>query len=330
MKTIRFLIYAAIAIITIGCSQTTTHKNFIAGDPLDQWHEGPAKASILNFVKNVTDETHSGFIPAPDRIAVFDMDGTILLEKPYPINFDVIISLLEHQITGNPALAQKQPYKAIQEQDWAYFDTLSYDGDDGIYNILLTSTEGYTEDQYKDFILEYFKTFTDKRFNKPYPQLVYVPMVQLIQYLEEKQFEVYIVSGSDPQFTRTFCEDAAHIPSQNVIGTTILTEWVETDTGSYFIRLREFVKPINDEGGKAVNILNKIGKVPVIAVGNSPGDYPMLQFSKNSRNNLQMIVNHDDSVREYVYDYEKMKKMCLENGWMEISMKNDFKTIFDK
>lgn len=330
MKTSRILLFATIAILCFSCTGPTTEKNIVAGDPLDLWNEGPAKASILSFVNEVTDEASPNFIAAPDRVAVFDMDGTILLEKPNPVNFDVIIRLLEEQIASNPALTREQPYKAIHEQDWAYFDTLGYFGDDGVYSILLKASAGYTEDQYRDFILDYFKTVTDKRFNKPYDQLVYVPVVQLIRYLQDNRFEVYIVSGSDPQFTRTFCEDAANIPSRNVIGTTILTEWVETDTGSYFIRVHEFVKPINDAGGKAVNILNKVGKVPVIAVGNSPGDYHMLQYSKNSPISLQLIVNHDDSLREYVYDYEKMKTMCQEKGWLEISMKNDFKVIFSE
>jgi hypothetical protein len=328
MKALRLLIFATIAIIGFACSRPIHQNEIATADPLSEWNEGKAKASILNFVKTVTDENHPDFVPVPDRVAVFDMDGTFLLEKPNPVNFDVVIRMLVKQMADNPSLAQKQPYKAIYDQDWAYFDTLSEYGDNGLFSILRKATAGFTEDQYRDYILDYFKTVTDKRFNKPYNQLVYVPMVQLFKYLQENQFEVYIVSGSDPGFTRTFCEDAAHIPSCNVIGTTILTKWIETDTGSYFIRMNEIVEPINDEGGKAVNILNKVGKVPVIAIGNSPGDYHMLEYSKNSPISLQMIVNHDDSAREYVYDYEKMKKMCRENGWQEISMKNDFKVIF--
>jgi hypothetical protein len=115
---------------------------------------------------------------------------------------------------------------------------------------------------------------------------------------------------------------------QNVIGTTVLTKWVKTDSGSYFIRIHKFVEPINDEAGKPVNILNKIGKVPVFAVGNSAGDYHMLEYSKNASFSLQMIVNHDDSLREYNYEAEKMKMLCKDNRWQEISMKNDFKVIF--
>lgn len=323
------ILLVAIAILGFGCAEQATQKNIVAADPLDLWNEGPAKASILTFIKSVTDEANPAFIPVADRVAVTDMDGTFLLEKPNPVNFDVVIRMMRDQISANPALAQKQPYKAINEQDWAYFDTLAYD-ENGIYSILTTATAGYTEDQYRDYILNYYNTVRDKRFDKPYNQLVFAPMVQLFRYLQENQFEIYIISGSDPQFTRTLCEKSAGIPVRNVTGTTILTKWVETDTGSYFVRVNEIVKPINDEGGKPVNILYEVGKLPVIAMGNSPGDYPMLQLSKNSPQSLQMIVNHDDSAREYVYDNEIMKKMCRENGWQEISMKNDFKVIFSE
>lgn len=327
MKTTRFLIFAAIAILVLGCTPSSQKDDLAAGDPLDQWNEGPVKASIISFINIVTDETSPDFIPVSDRVAVTDMDGTFLLEKPNPVNFDVIIRLMTDQIASDPGLTQNQPYKAIHEQDWAYFDTLGYD-ENGVYSLLRDATAGYTEGQYRAYLINYYNTVRDERFNKPYNQLVFAPMVQLFRYLQDHQFQIYIISGSDPQFTRTLCERSAGIPVQNVIGTTILTKWVETDTGSYFVRENEIVKPINDEGGKAVNILNKTGKVPVIAIGNSPGDYHMLQYSKNSRKSLQMIVNHDDEEREYVYDTEKMSKMCRENGWLEISMKNDFKVVF--
>jgi phosphoserine phosphatase len=313
----------------LGCAPSSQQNDITTKDPLDLWNEGPVKSSILSFVKAVTDESNPAFIPVPDRVAVTDMDGTFLLEKPMPVNMDVIIRLMMDQIAGNPSLALKQPYKAINEQDWTYFDTLGYD-ENGVFSLLRNATDGYTEDQYRDYILNYYKTVTDKRFNKPYNQLVFAPMVQLFRYLQENQFEIYIVSGSDPMFTRTLCEESAGIPVQNVTGTTILTQWVETDSGSTFVRMNEIVKPINDVGGKPVNILYKVGKVPVISIGNATSDYPLLKFSENSANSLQLVVNHDDSAREYVYDYEKVKAMCQKNKWQEISMKNDFKVVFSE
>jgi phosphoserine phosphatase len=329
MKSLKLLIFSALALMMPGCTPSSQQNEKAINDPLDQWNEGPVKTSILSFIKTVTDETSPDFIPVSDRVAVTDMDGTFLLEKPFPVNMDVIIRLMNEQIAVNPALAQKQPYKAIYENDWAYFDTLGYE-EDGVYSLLRSATSGYTEEQLCNYIHNYYKTFTDKRFNKPYNQLVFAPVVQLYRYLQDNQFEIYIVSGSDPMFARTLCEKSAGIPVQNVIGTTILAQWVETDTGSVFVRVNELVKPINDEGGKAVNILYKVGKVPVIAIGNSPGDYPMLQYSKNSPISLQMIINHDDSAREYVYDHEIMKTMCKENGWLEVSMKDDFKVVFSE
>ena len=329
MKTLRSILTSAgIVIIGLSCLLSSCREDIIENDPLSLWNDNAAKNAIVTLLKTVTDANNPDFLPEKDRVAVFDMDGTLLLEKPNYVLFDFVIRRLMEQIAGNPDLKKNQPYKAVFEQDWAYFGKLPLTGNDGLYGVLLYAFDGYTEDQYNDALRKYFTTVIDKRYNKTYNQLSFAPMVQLIRYLQENHFEVYIVSGSDVEFTRFFSQEAFHIPSQNVIGSTVLTRWVETETGSYFVREHKFVEPINDIDGKPVNILNKIGKVPALAVGNSSGDYHMLEFSKNARRSLQMIVNHDDSVREYNYDAEKMKKMCLDNGWQEISMKNDFNMIF--
>lgn len=328
MKTIRLFIFAILVIFGSQCSQNSRQLAVATTDPLDKWNEGPAKESILTFMKTITDSTNPGYVPVPDRVAVFDMDGTILLEKPNFVLFDFITGIVLEQIDRNPTLKQRQPFKAFYEKDWGYFEKLDLYGEQGLYSILTDATEGYTEDGYRKAVLEYFSTVKDKRYQKSYDKLVYAPIVQLIRCLQENRFEVYIVSGSDPEFTRAFSENAINIPVQNVIGTTVLTQWIQTDTGSYFKRVHKLVEPVNDEAGKPVNILNKIGIVPVLAVGNSYGDYAMLEYSKNAPLSLQMIVNHDDSIREYYYDTEKMKKSCKDNKWQEISMKKDFKVIF--
>lgn len=330
MKKFRLIaIFVFIAIAGSVNSQSSRQNAVAKHDPLNLWNEGPAKNSIRTFIKTITDKENAHFLPVKDRVAVFDMDGTLLVEKPNFVLFDFVTRRLLDQIAGKPELKQKQPYKAVYEKDWSYFDKLGLYGDDGLYSVLLYAADGCTDEQFRASVREYLRTVIDKRYNKPYNQLVFAPMVQLIRYLQDNEFEVYIVSGSDPEFTRTFCESAASIPSQNVIGSTVLTRWVETDTGSYFIREHKFVEPINDEAGKPVNILNKIGRVPVLAGGNSTGDYHMLEYSKNAPLSLQIIVNHDDPVREYNYEAEKMKVLCQKNGWLEISMKKDFKVIFN-
>ncbi|MEE4178246.1 MAG: HAD family hydrolase [Bacteroides sp.] len=330
MKTVRFFAVLAItAYLGLGVFQSSAQAVMAHDDPLALWNEGPAKTSILDFLGTVTDVNNPGFLPVNERVAVFDMDGTILLEKPDFVYFDFVIRELIQQIEENPELTQKQPYKAVYANDWAYFEKLSLYGEEGLYGLILHAYDGFTDEQYRDSAKAYVRTVIDKRYQKPYDQLFFAPMLQLVDYLHENHFEVYIVSGSETEFIRSFCEDAAGIPSRNAIGTTVLSRWVENGNESYFVREHGFVEPVNDEGGKPVNILNRIGKVPVLAVGNSSGDYHMLEYSKNAPLNLQMIVNHDDADREYDYDAEIMRQMCLENGWREISMKNDFKVIFN-
>jgi len=295
---------------------------------LSSWNEGVAKNVILDFVERTTDATNPDFIPIEDRIAVFDMDGTILLEKPNYVLFDFAVREMHKRMEEKPELKEKQPYKAIFEEDWSHFKRVGYFAEDGLYSVLLYATDGFTNKEYRAAVENYFDEVKDERFEKSYKEMVYKPVLEFIQLLQESNYQVYIVSGSDPQFTRAFCAEMIGIAETNVIGSTVLTKFEENESGSFLTRQHEFVQPINDEAGKPVNILNKIGKVPVVAIGNSKGDYHMLQYSKNAPVNIQMIVNHDDDEREYKYHDKEMKDLCTEKGWYEISMKEDFKVIF--
>jgi phosphoserine phosphatase len=325
-KTLRFLI--GLGIIISACQPKPHSVNSNQESSLDLWNDGNVKSNIISFVTDVTNVNSVHYLNDYDRIAVFDMDGTILLEKPNYVLFDFAVKKILEKISMDPELKEKQPFKAIYEKDWSYFSAKDIMAEDGLYSVLLYATDGLTNEQYYNGVKEYFDSVVDSRYGVSYNKLVYAPVVQLIDYLHENDFSVYIVSGSDPQFTRAFCEESTGIPVTNVLGTTVLTNWVENDTNSYFVRLHEFIKPINDKAGKPVNILNKIGKLPVFAIGNSTGDLQMLEYSKNAPLSLQLIVNHDDSVREYSYHVEEMSNLCEEKGWLEISMKNDFKTIF--
>lgn len=300
----------------------------VAGqDNLDLWQKGEIKTSIVQFVEEIVDELGSYYLPPEDRIATFDMDGTILLEKPQYVVFDFAERQLLKRIEGDASLKNVQPYKAVVEKDLSYFSHDPY-AENSLYAILLYATDGFTDAQYNAALAKYFAQVKDKRFGLSYDRLVYAPVVQLIDYLKAHQFTVYICSGSDPQFTRGFALEAAHITPENVIGTTVLTTWDRERKDADFVRQHEFVKPINDKEGKPVNIRNKIGRVPVFALGNSGGDFHMLEYSKAAAHSIQLIVNHDDSEREYQYKDEEMRTMCRENGWHEISMKKDFKVVF--
>lgn len=289
---------------------------------LDQWNDRAPKSAIIQFVDSVTDPASPHYLPPEKRIATFDMDGTILIEKPMYVLFDFALGLVKEKMAADPSLAEKQPFKAVIEKDMAYFHGNMY-GKDGLFDVLLYASDGLTDEEYKQ-ALESYLAIPHERFQKAPNELLYEPVLQLIDYLQAHEFQVYIVSGSDPEFTRISASEGVGIPPENMIGTTVLTEW----NGSNFIRIHEFIQPINDQAGKPVNIRNKIGRIPVLAVGNSRGDLEMLNYSKTAGHSLQLIVNHDDSEREYEYSVDKMKKLCRENDWIEVSMKNDFKTLF--
>ncbi len=287
------------------------------------WNEGVAKIEIIDFVNAVTDETGPAYLAPEERIAAFDMDGTILIEKPMYVLFDFALGLVNQKIDADPLLADQQPYKAVVENDMDYFHGNMY-GTDGLFDILLYASDGMTDAEYRQ-ALEMYLEKPHPRFVKSPNKLLYEPVLQLIEYLKANDFQVYIVSGSDPEFTRIAASNLVGIPPEQIIGTIVRTEW----NGKEFLRKHEFVQPLNDQAGKPVNIRNKIGRIPVLAVGNSRGDLEMLNYSKTAGHSLQLIVNHDDPHREYEYSVDKMKKLCEENDWIEVSMKNDFETVFE-
>lgn len=295
-----------------------------ASASLDYWNAGAPKTAIVDFVQSVTDKTSPSYLPPAERIATFDMDGTILIEKPMYVLFDFALSLVKEKMEADPSLKEKQPFKAIIEKDMEYFHGNMY-GKDGLFDVLLYASDGLTDEEYKQALQTYLAT-PHERFGKSPNELLYEPVVQLIDYLQANDFSVYIVSGSDPEFTRIAAAESLGLPPEHIIGTTVLTEW----DGKQFIRKHEFIQPLNDQAGKPVNIRNKIGRIPVLVAGNSRGDLEMLNYSKTAGHSLQLLVNHDDPDREYEYSVDKMKTLCVENDWIEVSMKSDFKTIFGK
>ena len=318
MKWIKVSGIIIVSSVLAGCATFKQHTS-----SLELWNNGVAKASIVDFVQSITDESSPEYLPPKERIATFDMDGTILIEKPMYVVFGFALEQIAAKMEADPSLKAKQPYKAIAEKDMNYFHGNMY-GSDGLFDVLLYATDGMTDEDYFQ-ALETYLSKPHPRFGKSPNELLYAPVLELINYLKTHDFQVYICSGSDPEFSRIAASEAVGISPEHIIGTVVLTEW----NGEQFIRNHEFVKPLNDMAGKPVNIRNKIGRVPVIAVGNSRGDLEMLNYSKTASHSLQLLVNHDDPDREYEYSVEKMKKLCIENDWIEISMKADFKTVFD-
>jgi len=304
----------------------------LAADPLPSWRDGPNKTLIIDFVEKVTTPGSPDFVAPEDRIATFDMDGTVLLEKPAYAIFAFAIPLIKTAAADKPALLERPHVKAIVDGDMKYFAKAGKFGPQGLYATLLETHTGKTEARYSADARAFLFGQKHPRFQVPYAETVYLPMLEMIHYLKANGFRVYICSGSDVSFIRAMIETSIGLPVENAIGTHVMTTWIEHDKGSEFRREHVFVEPINDEKGKPVNILRMIGKRPIIAVGNSEGDRDMLEYSddKNPATpDLQMIVNHDDPEREYEYAVEKVNHLAAENSWHVISMKNDWERVFD-
>ena len=304
----------------------------LAADPLPSWRDGTNKRLIIAFVEKVTTPDSPDFVAPEDRVATFDMDGTVLLEKPAYALFAFAIPLIKAAAATRPELLERPHVKAIVDGDMKYFAKAGKFGPEGLYATLLETHTGKTEARYLADASAFLFGQKHPRFQVPYAETVYLPMLEMIRYLKENGFRVYICSGSDIAFIRAMIEKSIGLPVENAIGTQVMTTWIEHDKGSEFRREHAFVEPVNDEKGKPVNILRMIGKRPIIAVGNSEGDRDMLEYSddKNPATpDLQMIVNHDDAEREYEYAVEKVNHLAAENNWHVISMKKDWERVFD-
>jgi phosphoserine phosphatase len=303
----------------------------IAADPLPSWREGLNKRQIIAFVEKVTTQGSPEFVALEDRVATFDMDGTVLLEKPAYSLFTFAIPLIKAAAADKPALLERPHVKAIVDGDMKYFAKAGKFGPEGLYATLLETHSGKTEAQYAADAHAFLFKQKHPRFQVPYAETVYRPMLEMIRYLKDSGFRVYICSGSDIAFIRAMIETSIGLPVENAIGTQVMTTWIETANGSEFRREHAFVEPVNDEKGKPVNILRMVGKRPIIAVGNSEGDRDMLEYSDDKDPaipDLQMIVNHDDPDREYEYAVEKVNHLAAENGWQVISIKKDWQRVF--
>ena len=304
----------------------------IAADPLPSWREGTNKRLIIAFIEKVTTPGSPDFVAPEHRVATFDMDGTVLLEKPAYALFAFAIPLIKAAAAARPELLKRPHVKAIVDGDMKYFARAGKFGPEGLFATLLETHTGKTEARYLADASDFLFGQKHPRFQVPYGETVYQPMLEMIRYLKDGGFRVYICSGSDIAFIRAMIEKSIGLPVEYAIGTQVMTTWIENDKGSEFRREHAFVEPVNDEKGKPVNILRMTGKRPIIAVGNSEGDRDMLEYSddKNPATpDLQMIVNHDDGEREYEYAVEKVNHLAAENNWHVISMKNDWECVFD-
>jgi phosphoglycolate phosphatase-like HAD superfamily hydrolase len=304
---------------------------------LASWNDGPATASIREFVARVTTDGSPDFVPPEERVAVFDNDGTLWCEKPMPIELGFILQRLAAMADQDPGLRGRQPWKAAYDKDYGWLGdviTKHYAGDDSDVKVLLggilQAYAGMDVEDYQDAAHRFLHAGRHPTLGRPFAECGYLPMIELLGYLEANGFTTYIASGGDRDFMRPVTQAVYGIPSERVIGSSNALRYTPDDQGGSIIYLSE--PDVFDDGPvKPVRIWSRVGRRPILAAGNSNGDIPMLQFAGGpSRPGLRLLVLHDDPEREfdYVAGAERSLEQAQAQGWTVVSIRRDWATVF--
>lgn len=286
---------------------------------LPSWNDGPARDAVLGFVRAVS-SPGPAYVAPGDRIAAFDMDGTLWCERPLYVQADFVMRRFVEMAREDPRLADEQPYKAAVEGDLDWIMDI-YGHQSELLKGLGEAQAGLTTDEFETHARDFFASATHPRFGVPYTETVYRPMLELIEVLEATDFKVYVCSAGGRDFLRTVSEQVCKLPRDRVIGSAAVLEYRD----GRLYRTRRAEEPIADGPGKPVHVWTRTGHLPLLAGGNSDGDVPMLETAR-----FGLLVRHDDAVREYAYDdgSEQALAAAAERGWTVVSMKRDFATVF--
>jgi phosphoserine phosphatase len=287
----------------------------------------------------VTTPNSPTFVPPADRIATFDNDGTLWLEKPMYIQLQHGLRAVGKLAAEKPEVRDRQPFKAVFEKDLAWLGQVAADyakGDPrGFFTVAAGIAEacaGTTVEAFEADALDFLSNAQDARFKVAYKQLIYKPMVELVHTLQDNGFQVYLASAGGRDFMRAVSEEIYGIPRSLVIGSSVATQYAEDAQGvAQVMRTKQIEQPIDDGPGKPPHIHRAIGRRPIMAAGNSDGDIHMLRYAEGHAGlSLQLLVHHDDAEREYAYDggTEKALQLASKAGWIIVSMKNDWKIVF--
>ena len=327
-----------ILIVLVSCKEQVTSKGDITTtideiiDPLQSWNEGATKQAIIAYVNDVTTEGSENFIPVSERIATFDNDGNLWSEKPAYFQLFFAMDRIKVLAPEHPEWKTTQPYQAVLEND---MKTLMSYGEHGLIQIVMATHAGNTVSEFEQIVKDWLATAKHPRFDRPFTDLVYQPMLELIDYLKTNNFKTFIVSGGGIEFMRPWVEGVYGIPKDQVIGSSIKTAYDYNDGNPVIRRLPE-LNFIDDKEGKPEGINQYIGRKPVFASGNSDGDLQMMRWAdSNTLPSFQIYVHHTDSIREWAYDrkssvgrLDKGLDEANEKGWTIIDMKNDWKVVY--
>jgi len=302
-------------------------------DLLPSWNDGASKRAIVEFVANVTRQGGPNFVPPAERIATFDNDGTLWAEHPMYFQLAFALDRIKTMAPQHPEWKDKQPFKAVLEGD---MKTLAESGEHGALEVVMATHSGMSTEEFQKIVTEWIATARHPKFNRPYTELVYQPMLELLAYLRANGFKTFIVSGGGVEFMRPWVESVYGIPPEQVVGSSGVTKFQAGADGKPVLMKEPKVEFVDDGPGKPVGINRFIGRRPILAFGNSDGDLQMLQWTAaGERARFAGLVHHTDAQREYAYDrrspigkLDKALDEAAAKSWTVVDMKSDWKKVF--
>lgn len=310
-----------------------TTSALAATDPLPSWNDGSSKSDITAFVQAVTDKSGPDYVKPSERIAVFDNDGTLWSEQPAYFQLFFAMDRVKAMAADHPEWKSQQPFQAVLEGD---MKALVASGKKGLIELVMTTHAGMTTDEFSGIVTNWLQTAKHPTLKKPYTDLVFKPMLELLDYLRANDFKTFIVSGGGIEFMRPWTEEVYGIPPEQVVGSSIVSKFEMRDGKPVLIREAK-LNFNDDKEGKPVGINQHIGRRPIFAFGNSDGDLQMLQYTTLGSEGKRFagIVHHTDSEREFSYDKDshvgrlnQALKDAETNGWTVVDMKEEWKVIF--
>jgi hypothetical protein len=299
---------------------------------LASWNDGPAKQTIVRFVNGVTTQGAPTFVAPGDRIAVFDNDGTLWSEQPFYFQFMFVLDRIKAMAPQHPEWKQREPFKSILAGD---MKTALAGGETAVAEMMVATHSGMTTDEFEAQVVEWLATARHPRFQRPYADLVFQPMLELLAHLRENGFKTFIVSGGGIEFMRPWTHNVYGIPPEQVIGSQGKLKFEMRENKPVLVKLPE-VDLVNNEAGKPIAIQKHIGRRPLAAFGNSDGDLQMLQWTTAGPGpRFALIVRHTDAEREWAYDrksnigtLDKAWDEAKAKGWTIVDMKRDWKKVY--
>ncbi len=333
MKPVQTIGCLVLATVLLACSPTGSGVQPAATtDPLASWNDGTAKQQVLDFVSRVTDPQSPDFVPEPERIATFDNDGTLWAEQPAYSQLLFVIDRVTALAPEHPEWKTTQPFQAVLEGD---MKALAAGGEHGLLELVMATHAGMTTAEFEAVLNNWLATARHQTTGKPYTEMVYQPMLELLAFLRANGFKTFIVSGGGIEFMRPWTEQVYGIPPEQVVGSSIVTAYEVRDGVPVLVRQPK-IDFIDDKAGKPVGINSHIGRRPIAAFGNSDGDFQMLEWTTAGDGvRLGVLIHHTDAEREGAYDrdshfgrLDKALDEAPQRGWVVVDMKEDWGRVF--